>query len=168
MRRHGCVTQQELKRKLGTKRYRQELFQKNVERAAAFARELRHRKDSYRPVVTPGPLVAPDWDQAQYHKLWEELIATRISVVFFNDGWAFSNGCTREFAAALESGVSTVDARGQKLSHRRGVKLVNQALQEILNHNMKPVSLKENLARLQKLGPDERAKASRQTGVSSD
>jgi hypothetical protein len=72
------------------------------------------RKVLGKVVIDPTSLEVPDWTQDNYHAFWTRLITDNVGTVVFNDGWEYSTGCAKEFAASLYCGAETLDT---KLSH---------------------------------------------------
>lgn len=99
------------------------------------------------------------WDQDAYMGLWLDTIerkATRLALV---DGWEYSNGGAEEYLQALlmqagrrdRNNIEIVDARGEVLSHKRGIELLAAAIAELLDRNFKPTVLAQVLHRAIKL-----------------
>ena len=148
-REHGVSTTGELRKALGEEGFQRLLWRPNVEAANAFARTLEERLG--RLVVTPAPFEAPGWDQPEYLAFWENLIRTRIDAAYFNRGWAFSNGCSFEFAVAADAGVPTFDHDGQPLDPPAAAAEVRSAIAELEGAGFEPSGLRENLARIESL-----------------
>jgi len=68
----------------------------------------------------------------------------------------FSNGCTSEFAAALETGIPTLDSEGNPLEPVAAVASVGQAVEQLGKDGLDiPRELQDNLERLRSLvGPE--------------
>ena len=69
-----------------------------------------------RPVIDPtrlGPLAG--WRQHDYHRFWVEVIERFVATMVFADGWHYSSGCSLEFAAAIDAGLTTLDSSLQPL-----------------------------------------------------
>ena len=72
--------------------------------------------------------------------------------VRFNKNWQFSNGCTAEFAAALETGIPTLDSEGNPLEQGAAVAYVEQAVEQLGKDRLDiPKELQDNLERLRSL-----------------
>jgi hypothetical protein len=127
--------------------HRTALLKGNVEGAVAFARRLRDQLKG-ELVISPGPYSAPGWTQAEYLDFWEQLIRTRVKAVYFNEGWEYSNGCTFEFAIALERGVPTFDSRLQPLSAEVAILRVESAARDVQGRGFDPQQLRTNLERI--------------------
>ncbi len=104
-REHKVKTRDELKEKLGKAWFGTHIFDENVRLGKKFAQCVRNRLTDKTIVITPGPFMAPTWSQPEYLFFWEELLRTRIKTGCFNQNWQFSNGCTFEFAVALDKGL---------------------------------------------------------------
>jgi hypothetical protein len=100
----------------------------NADSARDFAEEL---KANGSPVINPVPLGIPGWGQPEYLAFWEEIIRTRVKEVYFNDKWEFSNGCTYEFAVAVDAGKPTLDVKGNRLSAEKAVGLIQVAIDDL-------------------------------------
>jgi hypothetical protein len=146
LRETGTSRASELRERIGESEYQLRLWTPNVVAATTFARELHHRLKG-EVVITPAPYSAPGWTQQQYLSFWEVLLRSRITRVYFNDGWYYSHGCTFEFAVALDAGLPTYDVQGRPLSAAEGVALVEQAARECDN----PQPLIDNLARIKEI-----------------
>ena len=90
---------------------------------------LRETDDS--PIINPVPLGIPGWGQPEYLAFWEEIIRTRVKEIHFNDNWEFSNGCTYEFAVAVDAGKPTFDVKGNRLSAEKAVELIQAAIGDL-------------------------------------
>lgn len=152
LREHGFQDSDELKNALGEAEYRRLVIQPNITQAQAFAHELRQRFGRTTLVVSPGPLVVPEWSQAQYLRLWEALIRTRISQAYFDDGWQYSNGCTFEFSVAWATGVPTLTAAGEPLGLEHATSLVLKAIDELQELGLTPAGLEANFMRMKAAG----------------
>lgn len=134
--------------------HRSAIFKTNTEAAAAFAGRLREELRNARPgsgvVITPAPLNAPGWTQAEYLAFWETLIRTRVAAVYFNTGWEYSNGCTFEFAVAAEHGIPTFDAELRPLATHDAIARVEHAVMVVTAHGFDPHRLRINLDRLRR------------------
>jgi hypothetical protein len=57
-------------------------------------------------VIDPSRLAdVPGWEQADYHAFWTKVIDQHADKVIFLDGWQYSDGCTIEFAKAVQLGL---------------------------------------------------------------
>jgi len=141
----GLKTRKELREKMGPAWFATNIFDPNVEAGLVFARAIRDGARHAGPVITPGPFTAPGWSQGEYLTFWRELISTRISGVWFNRNWQFSNGCAFEFAVACECGVPTLDSSGQSLSAHAGIDLIGAAISELATEGFDTESLRASL-----------------------
>jgi hypothetical protein len=146
--RYEARTIGELAERMGEDPHRSQLLDRNIEEASRFARRLRARLGGGQPVVTPAPFAAPGWTQAEYLDFWEELIRTRVSAVWFNEAWEYSNGCTFEFSVAWREGVPTFDASGGELSLERAIALVEGAVRDLATRGIAPGRLPRHLDHL--------------------
>jgi hypothetical protein len=126
----GATRASELRAKIGEADYQLKVWDPNVAAATAFARRLHHTLEGNEIVITPAPFTAPGWNQRQYLSFWEELLRTRIKSAYFNDGWQYSNGCTFEFAVALDHGMPMFDHEGHPLSATDGLRLIQAAIDD--------------------------------------
>lgn len=151
MRTHDVKSQEALKAKLGAAWFEKNIVESNTKSADDFARSIRSALADNTPVVTPGPLKIPLWDQPEYLAFWEELIRTRVMRVHFNGNWEFSNGCTFEFAVALDASKDTFDSHGAPLSASAAVLKITNAIEKIktLNQDFDTKKLERNLERIQ-------------------
>jgi hypothetical protein len=141
-------TGDELRETMGRAWYSANIFDANVEAGRRFADAVRERADGA-PVITPGPFSAPGWSQAEYLGFWETLIRTRVSAVWFNENWQYSNGCVFEFAVACHASVGTFDHRGRPLSRAEGAGLVRAALAELDRDSFDTTAMRDSLERIE-------------------
>lgn len=147
----GARDREGLYQRLGEAAFRERLWNPNVEAANAFARRIAGRFGGDRPVITPAPFSAPDWSQPEYLAFWESLIRTRLEAAYFHRGWQYSNGCSFEFAVAVDGGLATHDHQGRTLELDEGIALVRTAVAEIEGMGLTPIGLRSNLERLTRL-----------------
>lgn len=148
MRSHRAGSLAELRRSLGDEPFDEAVLDRNVEAGSEFARRLHERLGGREVVVTPGPFAAPGWTQREYLHFWETLIRTRVHAVYFNDGWEYSNGCTFEYAIALEAGLPTFDSACAPLPTDRALALVTNAARDLESRGIDTTRLHLHLARL--------------------
>jgi hypothetical protein len=141
----GASRSSELRARLGEEQYQVRLWNPNVDAATAFARRLHHTLAGNELVITPAPFNAPEWNQQEYLDFWKALLLTRIKAVYFNDGWQYSNGCTFEFAVALDADIPTYDAAAAPLSRDEGVGLIEEAIRQCERSGIDPRPLADNL-----------------------
>jgi len=146
LRNHGLSSVGDLKRQFGDELYREKIFDTNCRFAVHFAEEVRHRFEDRTLVITPAPFTAPSWNQDEYLAFWEALIRTRVNAVWFNHNWQYSNGCTFEFAVAVDAGIPLYDHRGATLCADEAVKLIHSAIKEIDQWGFETKRLIKNLA----------------------
>jgi hypothetical protein len=149
MRECGVVTVAELKQIKGKDWYTANIWDANLKVGSEFASRVRVNLGGKLIVITPGPFSAPGWTQPEYLAFWEQLIRTRIGSVWFNLNWQYSNGCTFEFAVAVDASLPVFDHEGQALDPRQGVQLVDAAIQSLVKDGIDVTKLRENLARMQ-------------------
>jgi hypothetical protein len=145
---HGVRNGHELRAKLGDDPHRSLVLERNMEEASEFARRLRRELGGRDIVISPAPFGAPGWSQAEYLHFWETLIRTRVKKVYFNEWWQFSNGCTFEYAIAVEAGVPTFSADGAPLPVERAARMVAAAVRELDAAGMDTERLRLHLGRL--------------------
>jgi hypothetical protein len=143
---HALSSTSALRDRLGPDGYETALWRPNVQAAVVFAEELTRRVHG--PVISPAPFTAPEWTQAAYLSFWETIIRTRISAVYFNDGWEYSHGCTFEFTVAAELGLPMFDRRGSELPVDQGSTLIEHAIREVELGGREATELRVSLARL--------------------
>jgi hypothetical protein len=151
----GVTSEDELKERLGKEQYG-EWRQKNVMNinkswASKFANFVRHSQNDGTLIINPGPLSDPKWGQDEYLAFWEELIRTRVREVRFNQNWQFSNGCTFEFAVALDASIPTLDSHEYELGADEAVESVEKAAAELEREGFDVPKLRTNLERLRLL-----------------
>ncbi|MBZ5727418.1 MAG: hypothetical protein LAP87_20775 [Acidobacteriia bacterium] len=152
MRRHHVKCDGELKQIIGEAGFKADIMEPNMKAANQFAEAVRCAFPQRTIVITPAPFVAPGWIQREYLALWEELLRTRIKSCWFNRNWEFSNGCTFEFAVALDAGLPTFDQDGQALDRQAGIHAVEAAVLRLESEGFHCVKLRENLDRMRAAG----------------
>lgn len=153
VRQHGADSVHHLRDILGEDPHRSMVLERNCEEASTFAARLRAELGGRELVITPAPFMAPGWSQAEYLHFWETLIRTRVSAVYFNEAWQYSNGCTFEFAVACEAGVECYDAARRPLPLERGIGMVEDAIRELEQAGLDVPRLRLHLERLQTRRP---------------
>ena len=144
----------DLKGKRGDEWCDKNIFNVNKDEANRFAASVREgRKDSV-PVITPAPFDVRGWDQAEYLAFWEELIRTRVAAVHFRDKWEYSNGCTFEYAVALDAKIDRFDQQGRRLEADKAISCVRNAIDEIakMKGNFDTAKLKKHLGWIEASG----------------
>jgi hypothetical protein len=151
-REHRVKTRDELKEKLGKPWFSANIFEANVKLGKEFAQCVRNRLTDKTIVITPGPFAAPpgdNWSQPEYLFFWERLLRSwRIKSACFNQNWQFSNGCTFEFAVALDAGLPTLDHDGEPLDLEEGIQLIESAIRQLESDGFDSSELLKNLERL--------------------
>lgn len=86
-----------------------------------------------RNTIEPGSFEAEfeNWDQDDFLRFWEEVIANHSSHVRFMDGWQFSSGCAVELLCARKHHRPTYEMNDQILTNARALTLLDCALAEI-------------------------------------
>lgn len=148
LRENKLKTAAELKEKLGKAWFGTHIFDANVKLGKEFAQCVRNRLTDKTIVITPGPFTAPTWSQPEYLFFWEMLLRTRINSGCFNRNWQFSNGCTFEFAVALDAGLPTIDHDGEPLPLEDGIQLMESAIHQLETEGFDTSTIRENLGRL--------------------
>lgn len=123
---NGLTDRHQLKDKLGADWLRDHVFAVNEKAANEFAERIEDRQG--RTTISPACLFVPEWGQHDYLSFWETLIKTRISEVWFNENWQYSNGCTFEYMAAYQAGIPTFDQGGNPLEPAQALDLIQQAI----------------------------------------
>lgn len=83
-------------------------------------------------VIDPAAVASlPGWTQADWLRLWEEVIALHALEVVFVDGWEYSYGCAHEFWFAKSKGLLTFDERHHPLALSQGSEMIRTAAHEI-------------------------------------
>lgn len=126
----------------------------NCQEAKRFAGKLRTKLNS--SVIDPSRLPAIDsWGQDKWLPFWARVIKAYAHTVAFIDGWEYSGGCVYEFYVATDSGIATIDERGNVLTLGAGVGLIRMALRTLEESHAPTESHARTLERLQKLGYSE-------------
>jgi len=149
----GATRAAELKTRLGEQGFVDRILSPNVDAAMAFARRLHHSLGGNQLVITPAPFVAPDWSQSEYLSFWETLIRTRIKEVYFNHGWEYSSGCTFEFLVAVDTGIPTYTADGQRLDAATAISSIEEAVDSLGRDGLESDRLVENVRALRAAAP---------------
>lgn len=144
----GLPTAAAFKEKLGRDEFTNRVWNPNFSAALEFAKEIRRSSQNRTLVISPAPFTAPGWTQPEYLAFWETLLRTRIQQVWLNRNWQFSNGCTFEFAVAIDAGLPTADHDGHALSVDQAIDLMTDAIGTLKSENFDTSSLKLNLERI--------------------
>ncbi len=127
----------------------------NERTARSFAASVRAKQSNGTIVINPAPLHIPDWKQPEYLAFWDELIRTFVKEVRFNENWEFSNGCTYEFAVALDQDITTLDSTGNDLSAEKAIDAIEAALHSLedwgFSEEPKAKTLQDNYRALQRI-----------------
>ena len=145
---NGCIDRYELADKLGKDWLRDNVFVKNEAAANAFAAEIESKRGQ--TTISPACLFVPEWGQHDYLSFWETLIKTRVSEVWFNTNWQYSNGCTFEYMAAVRAGIPTLDKNGLPLDTLPAVVLIKSAITSLKDKSIKTDKLEEHLSGITK------------------
>lgn len=156
LRQTGTKTAADLRKVLGGD-WTRRVWDPNVSAALDFAKAVRRAQDDRTLVITPAPFTAPGWSQPEYLAFWETLLRTRIKAAWFNSNWQFSNGCTFEFAVALDTGIPTSDHEGQPLDVDTAAHLITDAINHLKSDGFDTSSLTENLHRVTSVRAPRRA-----------
>jgi hypothetical protein len=148
LRQYKLKTEDELKEQMSPAWFQANIFDENAEVANKFARFVRSRVSDNTMVITPAPFYARGWKQPEYLFFWETLIRTRIKSVWFNREWQFSNGCTFEFAVALDAELPTFDHDGKPLDRTAGIAAIESAIERLEAEGFDTTKLLENLEKL--------------------
>jgi hypothetical protein len=129
---------------LGKEFLRDSVYAPNAQAANEFAAKVEALR-RYQ-TISPACLFVPDWGQHDYLAFWETLIKTRVSEVWFNKNWEWSNGCTFEYAAARQAGLPTFDAEGRPLAAPEAAILIRRAIDSLKADGMDARKLEEHLS----------------------
>jgi hypothetical protein len=132
----------------GREAFTTHVWDPNIAGALEFAERVRLVDDRRTLVITPAPFSAPGWSQPEYLAFWETLLRTRIKAAWFNQNWQFSNGCTFEFAVAVDAGLPTLDHGGQSLAVEAAAGLISDAIHTLAQDGFDVSTLRVNLDRL--------------------
>jgi len=77
----------------------------------------------------------PEWSQAEYHRLWQQLIERHAHLVIFMPGWEYSFGCSLEFEHAFVHDVRTESLSGALISLDDGIALLAAARDDLRGHD---------------------------------
>ena len=152
LREHKVKTVPELKKLMGGAWYDANVWDPNVKSAIDFAESVRGNLRDKTMVITPAPFSARDWTQEQYLFLWETLLRTRIKSVWFNRNWQFSNGCTFEYAVALDAGLATFDQDGNVLAPKTAIEEMRIAIELLEREGFETSKLRKNLEQAERAG----------------
>jgi hypothetical protein len=148
LRQSGVLTATAFKENVGRDAFTTRVWEPNVAAALTFAERVYLADERRTLVITPAPFAAPGWSQPEYLAFWETLLRTRIKSAWFNRNWQFSNGCTFEFAVAVDAGLPTMDDEGQPLSIDAAASLIGAAIQRLEEDGFDTSTLRLNLDRL--------------------
>jgi hypothetical protein len=143
----GIGSLKDLKSKYGDEWCDTNVFNVNKDEANKFAASIREDWKDGTPIITPAPLEVPGWEQPEYLAFWEELIRTRVTAVHFRDKWEYSNGCSFEYAVALDAKIDRFDQQGQFLEKDKAISYVRDAIDTIakMKGNFDTAKLKKHL-----------------------
>lgn len=109
------------------------VFEVNCQEIIAVANGL--RKERAQTVIEPASLNVPGWHQADYHRLWRELIRRHVCEMVFMPGWEFSHGCAIEFSQAVSSGLRMQTVSGSSISREDGLNALREAVSALRRHD---------------------------------
>jgi hypothetical protein len=138
----------ELKSDCGEHWYQENIFRHNCLEAVRFAQDVRGRFKDSTVVITPAPFYAPEWSQPEYLAFWETLLRTRITKIWLNRNWQYSNGCTFELAVALDAGLPVCDEEGRRLTRDLAVAMIAGAVEQLRGEGFDTSKLTQNLERM--------------------
>jgi hypothetical protein len=138
----GVTKRHDLRDKRGDEWLRDNVFAKNEAAANEFAASIEAGQG--RTTISPACLFVPEWGQHDYLSFWETLIKTRISEVWFNTNWQYSNGCTFEYMAATEAKLPTLDRDGNPLGVDVARKLVQESVAWLKEKGIDTAKLEEH------------------------
>lgn len=119
--------------KPGTHEYDQlfirEVLVPNCQEGQRIVQQIRDATGDY--VIDPSCFDVKGWSQDDYLSFWCSVIERYAKEVRFNEGWAYSNGCTREFLAAQKAGIPTVDLAGNIISLAEALHAISNAIPEL-------------------------------------
>lgn len=139
---NGVSDRYALKDLKGQEWLRDNVFMLNDKAANEFASYVQQKLQ--RTTISPAALFVPEWGQHDYLSFWETLIKTRISEVWFNENWQFSNGCTFEYAKATEAKLATYDRDGRILTSPEASQMVRQAIDFLAAKGINTSKLEEH------------------------
>lgn len=98
--------------------------------AKTVAQKIRNEFD----VVIIDPTLVGDiegWTQDDYRFLWAKVIERYVKTVISIDDWNYSNGCAYEFLVAKQLNLKTLDERFKYLSLDTGIRLIEEAINDL-------------------------------------
>lgn len=138
---------------LGTRDYLEqftnEVLEPNCREGQIIAEELREQTGEF--VIDPSCFDAKGWSQEDYLNFWCAVIHKYAKEVRFNDGWAFSNGCSREFLAARIAGIPTTNLSGENISVQQAIDAISLAIGELERVSIPTSALQATTTELSKL-----------------
>ncbi len=152
LRHHGARSKEELRQQLGSDRYQEiktELIRRNIARGIEFTEGLRRR--GLVNLINPGPFIATEFDQQHYLYLWEWIIIKKVYEIRFNENWAYSNGCTLEYAIAAKKGIPRLDHLGHPITLPQAIQATEVALADLKHDEIRADKLEQHLALLKEL-----------------
>jgi hypothetical protein len=145
LRQHNVKTAVELREQAGGAWYQANVWDVNVRAGIEFADAVRAVFPDRTIAITPAPFTAHGWSQPEYLYFWETLLRTRVKSGWFNLNWQYSNGCTFEFAVALDADLSTFDHTGQILTGSAGIALIRAAVEQLERQGFDASKLRANV-----------------------
>lgn len=148
----GVTSVEELKRDAA--HFRAVVMDPNIAAADAVARRMAELGGA---VIAPAAFEARSlgWSQDDYMGLWLDVIERRATRLAMVDGWHYSNGGAEEYLQALlmqgdrrdRTDIAIVDARGSVLDHLAGIRLLADAVADLLGRGFEPTVLARTLHR---------------------
>lgn len=148
----GITSVDEFKRDAGA--FRAAVMEPNIAAADVVARRM---------ALLGGAVIAPaafearslGWSQDDYMGLWLDVIERRATRLAMVDGWQYSNGGAEEYLQALlmqadrrdRTDVSIVDANGDAIDHLTAVRLLADAVADLMGRGFEPTVLARTLHR---------------------
>jgi hypothetical protein len=129
-------------------RFAREVLAPNCQEGQRIAQQLRDATGDY--VIDPSCFDVKGWSQEDYLSFWCCVIEKYAKEVRFNEGWEYSNGCTREFLAAQRAGIPTKDLAGKIISLSEALHAISNAIPALRKVSIPTNALEVNAKELSK------------------
>ncbi len=131
----------------------------NIENADKAAQRILDLKGG--AIIAPAAFEAKQlgWGQDEYMGMWFDVIEKKATRIVLLDGWEYSNGAGEEYLQAIlmqagrrdRDNIEVVDERGDKIMMPQAVRLIGDAIEDLMNRNFEPKTSAIVLNRLLKL-----------------
>jgi len=126
----------------GTRGNREYVIEPNIGDGRRLATKVRR---TFPLVIDPtelGPISG--WQQDRYHGLWTSVVCDLSSLLVFNRGWEYSNGCALEYRVAREHHLATLDHEMRVIQSEDARRRLGRAIRRLQKEDL-PTEILENV-----------------------